>query len=247
MGALSVNFTPATAQDFVAPQEPAVEPEAPAANPKLAYVRTWFMARPPAPVELVARIGDAAEEVLVAKPNAYFYCGYREIKPGSAQIGVYPLGDRSKPVASMGARLRQGRFYTVLVRPGSTSGDYKMEWMDDSLSDLPPDLPADAEPEAKGPIRHRIRLYQFLEGQSVDLSIQAVGYNEKLQPGDTRVLDVESPQALVIEFQTQDAAGKDIIGETDANLKETPSISLLILRDLYGRFSPRVIGNGTLD
>jgi|GEM_PF-6113171 len=236
-------------QDFSAPQEvvpPPVE-EVPAANPKLAHVRTWFMARPAQPVDVVLTAGSAPEDVLVSKPPAYFYCGYREAQPGSVRLQVYPRGSRERPLASREARLEARRFYTVLIRPGSGGSGYELELLDDTLSETPAPSESATPPSAPPAARHRIILYQFIEDRAVDLDIPALEFSGQLPPGDTRSLEAPSALPVVIRFKFQDDAGKEVVGETDANLQEIPSLSVLIIRDLYGRFSPRLVANGILD
>ncbi len=233
------------AQDFTAPreQEPApakVEVE------NLAYVRTWFMTKPHAPVDLIATIEGKPDETLVQKPYAYYYGGYRGLPPGATTVAIYPLGKRESAINQESTKFSKGRFYTVLVRPDGKK--YKMEILDDTLRDpLPPDDGDPNTPEPVMPIRHQFRIYQYLDDQPVAVNVPELSLSKEMKPGEVeKWLDVQAGP-ISISMTYKDEQGRESTASTDANLKDTASCSLIIMRDVYGRFTARLVPNGILE
>lgn len=235
------------AQNFAAPQEPPAEPAsaAPMMEEPTAFVRTWFMTDPRGTAhDVVARQDTAPEpQFLLSRPYAYQYVGYRDLPPGRTRITVQVPGEPPRVLEQWEGNLAKGRFYTILIR--ARGAGLALEVIDDSKTAPPPEKPQPGAPPP--PVLRRLFLYQFIEGQTVTLSVPELGWERQLPPGTVdRIEDLPAGTVnLLLTFK--DAQGESRTSETDISTADTPSCSLILIRDLYGRVSPRVVANGRLD
>lgn len=232
-------------QQFQAPQQPSLSEELPQEGSEkdetMAYVRVWFMVAEKGDVDLVVRRDGLEPDYLTSRPAPAFYGGYRDVAPGKVRFVVQPHGAAHPgsplppPLAESEETLVKGRFFTMLVT--SAGERYRIEVLDDSpksTTDQPAPVP-------------ELSAYNFVKEGTVKIKARESGAEANLAYGG-RVRFTELPGTkLSLNVEWMDPSGRRHVRETDAELGNGSSFSLLVLRDLYGRFSPRLITNGRLD
>lgn len=209
------------------------------------YLRTWFMADPGQVVYEVKAQREAATEpdILIQRPYAYQYAGYRDLAPGRTKLTVQIPGEPPRVVEQWQGNLRKGRFYTLLIRLRGSG--LKLEVIDDSKTAPPPEKPEPGAPPP--PVLRRLFVYQFIEDQTVKLSIPSAGLERQLPPGTVDQVENLPVGTIELFLNFRDTRGQEVVSETDFSTADTPSCSLLLIRDPYGRVSPRLVPNGQLD
>jgi hypothetical protein len=207
----------------------------------MAFVRIWHMVPGSQGVKIAALVpGEEAPRILVQKPPASFYCGYRDLKPGSNKIQVLSLRQPPEILAQTEALFGKKGFYTILV--SSKGKGYSIQVIDDTVR-MPEEKEGVAIESLPPP---QLKLYQFIEGAEVVVQAIEAGRQAPLEFGKMVEFKGLAPGVLTLKLDCKEAKGV-IETQTDVSLSAGSSYSLIVIRDIYGRFSPRVLPNGRLE
>ncbi len=219
------------------------------AEEKAAFMRVWFMAKATDPVDVQfqnSKDGTPPSVLLSEPPPFYLVTGYRDLPAGSGILTVNSRGSQPRSLATASVALREAGLYTAIVRQEGSG--YRIELIDDSVERRPPPDPNNLSLKPK-PVRlpPKLKIYHFTEDLPVEVRVPVNNFSARLEFGGFSVLENPATLAFPIEILYPGPDGQPVTASTEADLKENASCSLVLVRDPYGRFSPRIVLNGRLD
>lgn len=145
-------------------------------------------------------------------------------------------------MAEVEERFESQSFYTFLIL--EKGGRTELRVVDDTLPKEPKNRPPDAPPWVAP---RTLRIYNFTQNSVMEMASPDLGLRQQLSFGEE--VKMENLERKVFTLAVLDRSGE---GEASRSVVEVDlvgniSVSVLLIRDLYGRFSPRVVVNGTLN
>ncbi len=227
-----------------------------------AWVRVWLMSEGPASqVDIVGESLKASNEPIELLSGAppWFYTGYRDVEPGNMSIRVLRRDAARSQVASVAHRFRKRHYYTVLFTTHGQSSTIEVieDTVDEKLKEKPTETTgeeSESENErdplnerTKAVVPRKIAVYHFLPNVNIEVAAPAVPFSKTLTFSERAVFNEPAADDIVLFIKP---FFPDVVlepAEIDFSMTESPSVSLLLIQDVYGRFSPRLVTNASLD
>ncbi|MFQ3577582.1 MAG: hypothetical protein SNJ52_01040 [Verrucomicrobiia bacterium] len=244
---------------ILAQQEEATD-AAPVTQEPAAWVRVWLMSDGPAgQVDVVAESTKTGEEPigLLSGAPPWFYTGYRDIEPGNTTVNLLKRDAARTVVARLTHRFRKGHYYTLLITSEGQASNVEVieDTVDEKITPKPEETAVEeseieSEPgnvQTRPVVPRRIMIYHFLPNLDIEVAAPAVQFSGSLAFKQRAVINEPAAQDIVLFVKP---VLKDVVvepAEIDFSTTQNPSVSLLVIQDVYGRFSPRLVANGALD
>lgn len=203
----------------------------PTTRERVAYLRFWNLCTSSEKAyDLVASEGDDSGltlydsvEKLKAMP------GYRVVPSGRYNFAIHEAGKRDRSLKEFDILLRDGAFVTFFV--SDRGGKVELEMMDDTFDET--ETPAG-----------NLRVFHCLPGVKTSVRIGHRSYG--LSPGRRRIIQPLPLEVVPFEIIARLENGRisGAVGEIDFTACQRAD--LLIVKDGYDRFRPRVAYSGKL-
>jgi hypothetical protein len=218
-----------------------------------AYLRVWTMIPAEVPAPIVGDAPKLAEDLTLVymdeagmpQPIAshlepFTASGYAEYSPETRKILlVRKAGKSLQELSHTKAGMRPGMFLTVVVQ--KENGSYSLSILDDT-----PKPPEQKPGEPPPPPPKQLLLHNFLAGEAFTVSSKDASFSRNVPFGSPQLV-TELPGKIFNIQVPMTVKKRQYISNIEVDLKANDSLSVLLVKNLYGQTAVMVLPTGKLE
>ncbi len=166
--------------------------------------------------------------------------GYAEFTPATREIRLIQNNGKSQlELAKAKVEMKPGSFHTIIVQ--KANGQYALS----SIDDTPPP-PKNADGSTAPPPSKRIIFYNFLPGDTVNISSKDAGFLKTVSFGSPQMAAGLPGKIFSVQMPLK-TKKREFTSDIEVDLQTNDSLSFVIVQNLYGKTAAFVIPNGKVE